>query len=229
MEEAVRTLRAHGTKELSILHCNSGYPAAFDEANLKTIPAIAEIFNVVPGISDHTIYADDKNYRHPMAHVTTLEAVKFGAKIIEVHLLLDREKARKLNEKQEGGFDWPFSREPEELKRMIDMVRAHEHGENPVYDLEEERAAALRTHGCVTFEPTAKEMASRTLRPSLWVVKNVGAGEAFKFAGGKPGNVDSIRPGGGLHVRFADFIDGRKAARDLKAGMPLSWDMVELP
>ncbi len=228
MEEAVRTLRDHGTKDLAILHCNSGYPASFDEANLKTIPALAEIFDVVPGVSDHTIYADDKNYRHPMAHVTPLEAVKLGAKIIEVHLLMDRKKARALNKKQKGGFDWPFSREPAELKKMVDMVRAYERGEDVAYETAAERTASLRTHGAVMFEPTAKEIASRACRPSLWVVEDVKKGAPLKFAGGKPGNVDSIRPAGGLHIRFADLISGKPATRDIKAGQPLSWDMVNI-
>lgn len=229
LDEAVRTLRAAGTKDLAVLHCNSGYPASFDEVNLKTIPVIAELFDVVPGLSDHTIYADDQNYKDPLAHLTPVEGVKFGAKIIEVHLLLDREKARALNENNEGGFDWPFSREPGELKQMIDLIRAYEQSGQGDFSDEHEREQALRTHGEVCFEPTEKEMNSRALRPSLWVVEDVQAGEPLRFCGGGPGNFDSIRPGGGLHVRYTDLVDGRPAASDLKAGIPLRWDMIEAP
>lgn len=227
MDEAVRTLRQNGVKDLALLHCNSGYPASFDEVNLNTINVLSELFDVPVGLSDHTIYADDKNLSDPMAHVTPVEAVrKFGAKIIEVHLTLDRDKARVLHEKQEGGFDWAFSRNPDELKKMIDMIRAFERNGSVEYETEKEKDTALRTHGKVMLEPTEKELKSRTLRPTLWVVEDVKKGQPFKFAGGEPGNVDSIRPGGGLHIRFADLINGRPASRDVSAGTPLAWDMV---
>lgn len=228
MDEAVRTLRSAGTRDLAILHCNSGYPASFDEVNARTIPAIASLYDVVAGISDHTIYADDKNFKQPMAHVTPLEAVRFGARIIEVHLMLDREKGRQLHAKNEGGFDWPFSREPAELKFMIDMIRNFEKTGVIEYATEDERAAAARTHGNVCFDPTSKELKSRVLRPSLWVVEDIKAGDTLHFAGGRPGNVDSIRPSGGLHIRFADYIEGAVATRDLPAGVPLAWDMVDV-
>ena len=71
----------------------TGYPAAFDEANIKTIPFLGRMFDVVSGLSDHTIYADDKNFLYPMAHVTPFEGVKMGAKIVEVHLTLNRPKS----------------------------------------------------------------------------------------------------------------------------------------
>lgn len=228
MKEAVDALRGGGAKDLAILHCNSGYPAEFAEANLNTIPAISGLFDCVTGVSDHTLFFDTKNYATPLAHVTAVEAVRLGAKIVEVHLMLDRARGRALMEKEAGGFDWPFSREPQELKKTIDMIRTYEKTGEIVYETEEERKAAALTHGAVCFEPTAKEIASRGVRPSLWVVESVKAGEHFTFAGGKPGNVDSIRPGGGLHIRFADFLDGKKAARDIAAGTPLAWDMVEM-
>lgn len=229
LEEAVRTLRAHGVKDLALLKCNSGYPSDFGDANLKTIPAMAELFDVVVGLSDHSLFVDSDldKCRQPMAHVTPLEAVKLGAKLVEVHLTLDRDKARKMMEKEEGGFDWPFSRTPAELKEMIDLIRAFEAGEDVSYKTDLEREMAQKALGCVRFEPTEKEKGSRNLRPSLWVQKEVKAGETFHFAGGREGNVDSIRPGGGLHIRFADFIEGKQASRNIAAGQPLSWDMID--
>lgn len=228
MEEAVRTLRDHGTKDLALLHCNSGYPASFDEANLVTVPAIEAIFGCVTGVSDHTVFADDVNLKQPMAHVGPVEAVRLGAKIIEVHLLMDRERARKLNEKSEGGFDWPFSREPAELKKIVSMIRAFEKNGTINYETEAERIAAKRLHGQVCFDPTTKELKSRVARPSLWVVKDIKKGEAITFAGGKDGNVDSIRPSGGIAIRFADFVNGKFAANDIPAGTPLFWSHIKL-
>ena len=190
MDEGVRTLRQNGAKDLALLHCNSGYPASFDEVNLKTIPALSLMFNVPVGLSDHTIYADDKNFCEPMAHVTPVEGVKLGASIVEVHLTMDREKARLLHEKQAGGFDWPFSRNPDELEKMISMIRTFERKGSIEYETNSERKAAQRTHGKVTLEPTEKEIQSRKLRPSLWVVEDVKKGHPFKFAGGEAGNID---------------------------------------
>jgi sialic acid synthase SpsE len=229
MKEAVDVLRKNNVKDLAILHCNSGYPAAFEEANLKTIPVIGQVFDVVTGLSDHTLFADTANYAGPQAHVTPVEAQKYGAKIIEVHLMLDRAHARSLFDKGEGGFDWPFSREPAELKKTIDMIRHYEKTGEISYETEAEKLAAEKTHGHVSFEPTAKEMNSRNIRPSLWVVNDIQKGEPFEYAATtRKGNLDSIRPSGGLHIRFADMIVGKKARRDIKAGEPLTWEMVDL-
>ena len=227
LAEAVRVLRDNGVRDLAVLHCNSGYPAAFKEANLKTISAIGRLFGVVPGLSDHTLFADDSSCTQPMAHITPAEAVGFGSKIVEVHLTMDRAHARRMHESGEGGFDWAFSRNPDELKKMIEHIRLAERGLSRDLSEEEQRVASL-THGEVKFEPTEKELSSRTLRPTLWVVESVKAGQPLRFAGGRSGNVDSIRPGGGLPIRFADFVDGKEAACDLPAGTPLQWSHVRL-
>ena len=75
--------------------------------------------------------------------------------------MLDRSEAKALFEKNEGGYDWPFSREPAELKRMIEMIRRYEAGEQVEYETERERKLAVCTHGEVSFEPTARERESR--------------------------------------------------------------------
>ena len=40
------------------------------------------------------------------------------------------------------------------------------------------------------------------------------------------GNVRSIRPGFGLSPRHMPDVIGRRAARDLRRGDPLSWEML---
>lgn len=117
MKESIQILRDAGCSDLLMLQCNSGYPAAFDEANLNTMKVMAEMFDVPVGVSDHTMFADTENFSTPLAHITPVEAVKMGAKVVEVHLMMDRGESRELMEKGEGGFDWPFSREPDELKK----------------------------------------------------------------------------------------------------------------
>ncbi len=55
IEEAVTTLRSHGCNQVALLKCTSAYPASPKEANLQTIPHLAQTFNAVCGISDHTM------------------------------------------------------------------------------------------------------------------------------------------------------------------------------
>jgi N-acetylneuraminate synthase len=103
-----------------------------------------------------------------------------------------------------GGPDSPFSLEPREFAAMVQAVRVAE-----------------RALGRVSYGVTAHEAKSRAFRRSLFVVKALRAGEPFSSD-----NVRSIRPGYGLHTRFLDDVLGRRAARDLDAGTPLSWDAV---
>jgi pseudaminic acid synthase len=101
----------------------------------------------------------------------------------------------------DGGPDSAFSMEPEEFKRMAQDVRTAEN--------------AL---GTVNYSLTEKEKASIGFRRSLFVVNDMQAGEHFTEK-----NVRSIRPGPGLHTRHYADILGRRAARDIKKGTPMSW------
>lgn len=230
IDEAVTTLREAGCADLVLLHCNSGYPTPFEEVNLATIPILRELYDVPIGFSDHSLWADPgENARTtPMPHVAPAEAVRFGACLIEAHLLIDREEAKTLFNRGDGGFDWPFSRTPDEMKQMVQSIRAAESGTLKWHtDLEERCAAAA--HGSVRAGPTPREMASRQVRPTLFVTRSVRKGAVLRFQGGgicPEGNVDSIRPGGGLHTRYAQVIDGARAVRDIPAGTPLRWHHV---
>ncbi len=104
----------------------------------------------------------------------------------------------------EPGPDSAFSLEPQELEQMVDAVRVTE--------------AAL---GQVNYEVTAKEQASRVFRRSLFVVKDVRKGELFTSE-----NVRSIRPGFGLLPKYLDEVLGRVAAKDIKHGTPISWQLI---
>ena len=67
----------------------------------------------------------------------------------------------------------------------------------------------------------AEESANRTYRRSLYVVAAVAAGQPLG-----PAHVRSIRPGFGLAPAHLPEVLGRPAARDLKRGEPLAWDML---
>jgi N-acetylneuraminate synthase len=99
VEEAVNAARSAGAKELVVLHCTAAYPAPPEEANLATIADLAKRFDVVTGLSDHTL-----------GTVVSSIAVALGASFIEKHFTLSR---------ADGGVDSAFSLEPPELKELV--------------------------------------------------------------------------------------------------------------
>ncbi|HEY8889398.1 MAG TPA: pseudaminic acid synthase [Clostridium sp.] len=116
IQEAIDACKRVGNDQIAILKCTSAYPAPLEDMNLKAIPNLAETFNVVSGLSDHTI-----GISVPIA------AVALGAKIIEKHFTLCR---------ADGGPDAAFSLEPDELKAMVKSIRETEKALGSVtYDL----------------------------------------------------------------------------------------------
>jgi pseudaminic acid synthase len=102
------------------------------------------------------------------------------------------------------GPDSVFSLEPHEFKAMVSAVRIAE-----------------KALGEVRYEATELEAAGRAFRRSLFVVQDMKAGEVFSKK-----NVRSIRPGQGLAPKHLPEVLGRRAARDIARGTPLTLDMV---
>ena len=100
---AVKILQDQGCPGIVILKCTTAYPAPPEEINLRTIPHMAEMFNCLVGISDHTLGVG-----------VPIAAVSLGAKVIEKHFTLERD---------ESSVDDFFSLIPEEFKLMADEVR----------------------------------------------------------------------------------------------------------
>jgi pseudaminic acid synthase len=96
--EAVDTARSAGCKELVLLHCISSYPAPMKHANIRQLAELGRRFDVVPGLSDHTL-----------GTTASVAAVALGACVIEKHFTLSR---------ADKGPDSEFSIEPDELKRL---------------------------------------------------------------------------------------------------------------
>jgi pseudaminic acid synthase len=142
IEAAVNTCRKMGNDQIALLKCTSAYPAPLEDVNLKTIPNLADTFRTVVGFSDHTL-----GISAPIA------AVALGAKIIEKHVILDR---------QLGGPDAAFSLEPDEFRSMVSAVR------------EVEKAL-----GDVKYELTENTKKSRKFSRSLFVVEDVKKGETY--------------------------------------------------
>jgi pseudaminic acid synthase len=185
IQEAVEACKRVGNERIILLKCTSAYPAPLEEVNLRTIPNMAETFNCIVGLSDHTL-----GISVPIA------AVALGAKVIEKHFILSKNIETP---------DKEFSLTPNEFKEMVDAIR------------EVEKAL-----GKVSYELTDKMKRGREFSRSLFVVKDIKAGERLSEE-----NVKSIRPGYGLHPKFLKDVIGKRAKRDIKRGTPLSWDLIE--
>jgi N-acetylneuraminate synthase len=106
IEEAMRAARAAGATQIALLRCTSSYPASPEEMNLRSIPDLAQRFEVQVGLSDHT-----------PGIAVSVAAVTLGASMIEKHLTLSR---------AEGGPDAAFSLEPHEFAELVKAVRSAE-------------------------------------------------------------------------------------------------------
>jgi len=103
IQEAVEACKRVGNDQIILLKCTSAYPAPLEEVNLKTIPNMAETFNCIVGLSDHTL-----SISVPIA------AVALGAKVIEKHFILSKE----INTP-----DKEFSLTPDEFREMVKAIR----------------------------------------------------------------------------------------------------------
>ncbi|ARE81220.1 N-acetylneuraminate synthase [Campylobacter helveticus] len=106
IEAALEILRKNGTRDITLLHCTTEYPAPFEEVNLNAIKTLKEAFKLKVGYSDHT-----------KGIVAALGAVALGAVVIEKHFTLD---------KTMEGPDHKASLEPSELKELCEGIRTLE-------------------------------------------------------------------------------------------------------
>lgn len=133
---------------------------------------------------------------HTLGISVPIASVALGASIIEKHLTLDRLL---------GGPDAAFSLTPDEFKAMVKSVR------------EVEKAL-----GEVSYDLTEKMKKSRKLSRSLFVVKDMKAGEILTRD-----NVRIIRPGYGLPPKYLKDILGKKVKKNIKKGTPLKWEIID--
>lgn len=103
IELAIETCKNEGNSDLSILKCTSAYPAKIEDANLVMIKDMATKYNVITGLSDHTL-----------GITVPIISIAFGAKIIEKHFILDRSI---------GGPDAGFSLNETEFSEMVKALR----------------------------------------------------------------------------------------------------------
>ncbi len=132
---------------------------------------------------------------HTMGIGAAVAAIALGATVVEKHITLAR---------ADGGVDASFSLEPHEFRSLVLETRR-------AYD----------AIGKVQFGPIEAEQGSLVFRRSIYVVRDVAAGEKLS-----PENIRIIRPGYGIAPKYYDKIVGATVRRDVKRGTPVSWDVL---
>lgn len=133
---------------------------------------------------------------HSMGSTSATLAVALGANVIEKHFCLGREIENP---------DASFSMTPEEFSSMVKDIRSAE--------------AAI---GVPTYGVCKQEESSMVFRRSVFVVKDMVAGETFSEE-----NTRIIRPGYGVKPKYMQDILGNECTMDIKRGTPVSFDMLK--
>jgi N-acetylneuraminate synthase len=171
-----------GGRDLCLMQCTAKYPAPLEALNLAAIPDLARMFGVSAGLSDHS--------RDPV--VGPLAAVALGARAIEKHFTLGNRLP---------GPDHAFAVSPDELRRLVEAVRA---------------ASAARGTGVKAVLEPEMELASFAQR-GVQATRVIAPGDLLT----EEGNIAILRPGRqakGVHPRLLPGIAGRRATRELRPG-----------
>ena len=132
---------------------------------------------------------------HTMGVGVSVASVALGATVIEKHFTLNR---------ADGGVDSTFSMEPAEMAQLVIETRR-----------------AKQALGAVSYGATEAERKSIQFRRSLYIVKNLKAGELLT-----PDNVRAIRPGYGLPTKYFDLCLGKRVNQDIAQGTALTFDLI---
>jgi N-acetylneuraminate synthase len=132
---------------------------------------------------------------HTIGVGVAVASVALGATVVEKHFTLRR---------ADGGLDSTFSMEPDEFAELV---------------VESERA--WRAMGEVSYGPTKAERKSIQFRRSLYIVKDLKAGDVLTHE-----NVRAIRPGLGLPTKHMEEVLGRTVNRDVKRGTAVTWQLL---
>jgi len=132
---------------------------------------------------------------HTLGIGVSVASVALGATVIEKHFTLSR---------SDGGVDSTFSMEPAEMQQLT-----------------KETERAWQAIGKVNYGGTASEEKSKAFRRSLYIVKDMKAGDILTEE-----NVRIIRPGFGLPPKYKSIVIGKRVTQDIKRGTRLEWSLI---
>ena len=103
IENAIKVARSNGADNLILLKCTSAYPALPEDANLRSMITLKEMFDCHVGLSDHTL-----------GTAVSLASIALGATVIEKHFIDDKSHLT---------VDSAFSLDQEEFKYLVDQAK----------------------------------------------------------------------------------------------------------
>jgi len=163
----------------------------------STYPATAENTNILTIPHMRELFGCEVGLSdHTMGIGVSVASVALGATVIEKHFTLSR---------ADGGVDSAFSMEPAEMAQLV---------------IETKRA--WEAIGQVKYGPTDAEKKSIQFRRSLYVVKDLKAGDVLTHE-----NLRAIRPGLGLAPKYQPIVEGKTVIRDVKRGTALTWELLK--
>lgn len=128
---------------------------------------------------------------HTQGTDVAVAAAALGATMIEKHFIIDRAW---------GGPDSSFSMNKEEFTAMVKSIRNVE-----------------KALGQIAYPHEGDEVKGRRYARSLYVSKNIKAGEVFS-----KDNIKCVRPSFGLHPKYWKEIIGKISKRDIERGERLT-------
>ena len=179
VRETVAAIRNEGNNEIILMQSTASYPAPLNSINVKSILTMKREFGIPVGLSDHSREPD----------IAPMAAVAIGANCVEKHFTISNDLP---------GPDHRFALEPDELKLMVQKIRAVE------------EALGTGRKETLTIEEELRQFARR----SIFTIKKIRKGEKFT-----PDNIATLRCGnqkGALHPGEYKKVLNKIAARDLE-------------
>lgn len=163
----------------------------------STYPATPETTNILTIPHMRELFGCEVGLSdHTMGIGVSVASVALGATVIEKHFTLNR---------AEGGVDSTFSMEPEEMAQLV-----------------RETERAWQALGQVSYGPTEAEQKSLQFRRSLYIVRDLKAGDMLTRE-----NVRAIRPGLGLPTKYLEHLLGKSVKHAVKMGTALGWELIK--
>jgi pseudaminic acid synthase len=162
----------------------------------STYPATAENTNILTIPHMRELFGCEVGLSdHTMGVGVSVASIALGATVIEKHFTLDRD---------DGGVDSAFSMEPLEMAQLVSETKS-----------------AWQALGGVSYGPTNAETKSLQFRRSLYIVKDMKAGQVLTIE-----NLRAIRPGLGLPPKYLNQVLGKRVNRDIPKGYAFGLDMI---
>lgn len=201
IDEAIEVVRSTGNKNLSILHCNSSYPSAYSEVNLKFMQNLKLLYQIPVGFSDHTTDL-----------LSSKTAITLGANIIERHFTL--------NKRMEGP-DHMLSSEPNEISNLVKFKKNYKKFDLWIKTRNKEDKRNINLiigDGIKKIQPN-EYITINSQKKSLYAKKDIKKNETFKKS-----NIAIKGPAGGLLPKYISIIINKKAKKTILKDEPITWE-----